>query len=78
MHLLELIKIAKDILKSRLIIELHGTHFSGVKNLYNETLQAISTVDIFFKQLKYQDIKFRKTSNHYRYIGVNSFISTTS
>ena len=58
--LIELIKIAKDILKSRLIIELHGTHFSGVKNLYNETLQAISTVDIINKQLKYQDIKFRK------------------
>ena len=72
--LIELIKKARDILKSRLIIELHGTHFSGVKNLYNETLQAISTVDIINKQLKYQDIKFRKLPIIIAG-GVNSFTS---
>ena len=58
--LIELIKKAREILKSRLIIELKGTHFSGINNFYNETLQAISTVDIINKQLKLQNIKFRK------------------
>ena len=72
--LIEIIIKARDILKSRLIIELHGTHFSRVKNSYNETLQAISTVDIINKQLKYQDIKFRKLPIIIAG-GVNSFTS---
>jgi ferredoxin len=60
MHLIERIRMAKDIADDRLIIQADGIPMSGGNDDFNTTLQAISIADIINKELKYKDKHFRK------------------
>ena len=59
-HLIERIKIAKELADDRLIIQADGIPMSGGKDDFNTTLQAVSIADIINKELKLKDRKFRK------------------
>ena len=60
MHLIERIRMAKDIADDRLIIQADGIPMSGGKDDFNTTLQAISIADIINKELKTKSKQFRK------------------
>jgi ferredoxin len=60
MHLIERIRMAKDIADDRLIIQADGIPMSGGKDDFNTTLQAISIADIINKELKLKDKYFSK------------------
>jgi len=60
MHLIDRIKMAKEIADDRLIIQADGIPMSGGKDDFNTTLQAISIADIINKELKQKDKRFAK------------------
>jgi ferredoxin len=60
MHLIDRIRLAKDIADDRLIIQADGIPMSGGKDDFNTTLQAISIADIINKELKAKDKHFKK------------------
>ena len=60
MHLIDRIKMAKEIADDRLIIQADGIPMSGGKDDFNTTLQAISIADIINKELKQKDKHFAK------------------
>ena len=59
-HLVERIKLAREIADDRLIIQADGIPMSGGQDDFNTTLQAVSIADIINKELKLKDRKFRK------------------
>ena len=59
-HLIERIRLAKEIAGDRLIIQADGIPMSGGKDDFNTTLQAISIADIINKELKQKDKKFKR------------------
>ena len=59
-HLIDRIKMAREIADDRLIIQADGIPMSGGKDDFNTTLQAISIADIINKELKAKDRHFRK------------------
>ena len=58
-HLIERIRLAKELAGDRLIIQADGVPMGGRANNYNATLQAVSTTDIINKELINKDKKFR-------------------
>jgi ferredoxin len=60
MHLIERIRMARDIADDRLIIQADGIPMSGGSDDFNTTLQAISIADIINKELKSKDKRFKK------------------
>lgn len=60
-NIVELIKNASTFFKNNLLIEVDGLSKKDNKNNeYNKTIQTISTADIINKELKFNEIKFRK------------------
>lgn len=59
-HLIDRIKMAKDIAGDRLIIQADGIPMSGGTDDFNTTLQAVSIADIVNKELVKKELKFRK------------------
>jgi len=59
-HLIDRIRMAKEIADDRLIIQADGIPMSGGKDDFNTTLQAISIADIINKELKQKDKRFRR------------------
>ena len=59
LHLIDRIKMAKDVASDRLIIQADGIPMSGGNDTFNTTLQAISTADIINKNLILKDRSFR-------------------
>ena len=59
-HLIERIRMAREIANDRLIIQADGIPMSGGTDDFNTTLQAISIADIINKDLKLKDKKFKK------------------
>ena len=59
-NMIELIKSAREIIKSDLIVEVDGISDNVFSENYNTSLQTISTADIINKQLKLKDRKFKK------------------
>ncbi len=57
-HLVERIKLAKEIADDRLIIQADGVPMGGSANNFNTTLQAVAIADIINKELKFKDRKF--------------------
>ena len=60
MHLIDRIRMAKEVADDRLIIQADGIPMSGGKDDCNTTLQAISIADIINKELKSKDKHFAK------------------
>lgn len=58
-HLMERIKMAKEVASDRLIIQADGIPMSGGSDDFNTTLQAISIADIIQKELKSKNKSFR-------------------
>ncbi|KGG12034.1 MULTISPECIES: 4Fe-4S dicluster domain-containing protein [Prochlorococcus] len=58
-HLMERIKLAKDIADDRLIIQADGVAMGGNKDDFNTTLQAVSIADIINKELILKDKRFK-------------------
>lgn len=58
-HLIERIKLARDIAGDRLIIQADGIPMSGGRDDFNTTLQAVSIADIINKELKKKHRGFR-------------------
>ena len=59
-HLIDRIKMAKDIAGDRLIIQADGIPMSGGTDDFNTTLQAVSIANIVNKELVKKELKFRK------------------
>ena len=58
-HLIDRIRLAREIAGERLIIQADGIPMSGGVDNFNTTLQAISIADIINKDLKAKDKRFR-------------------
>jgi len=59
-HLIDRIRMAKNIAGDRLIIQADGIPMSGGTDDFNTTLQAVSIADIVNKELIKKDLRFRK------------------
>lgn len=59
-HLMDRIKMAKEVASDRLIIQADGIPMSGGTDTFNTTLQAISIADIITKNLILKDRKFKR------------------
>lgn len=58
-HLIDRIKLAKEIAHDRLIIQADGIPMSGGTDDFNTTLQAVSIADIINKELKQKNRNFK-------------------
>ena len=59
-HLIDRIRLAKEIAGDRLIIQADGIPMSGGTDDFNTTLQAIAIADIINKELKVKDRQYKK------------------